>query len=76
MTAADLLDRLGRKAVATACGVGMTAVSNWASRGIPSEHYVAVWQMALDAGLDWTPPGAEALRDRLRGGGSPQPAAA
>jgi hypothetical protein len=66
MTIEDLLSALGRKAVAATCGVGLTAVSNWPVRGIPREHHVRVWQMALDAGLDWTPPGAEGLRDRLR----------
>lgn len=63
-----LLSELGRKAVAERCGVRQNAVSNWLARGeLPAEHRLAVWQMALDAGLDWTPPGAEGLRDRLRG---------
>lgn len=57
----------GQRAVATRLGVGVTAVSNWAVRGrLPAEHRLTVWQMALDAGLDWTPPGAEALREKLR----------
>lgn len=76
MTLEALLDKLGRKAVATACGVRQNAVSNWLARGeIPAEHLNTVWQMALDAGLDWTPPGAEGLRDRLRGAPTPGRAA-
>lgn len=44
----------------------------WVQRGeIPAEHRNEVWQMALDAGLDWTPPGAEGLRDRLRAAPAP-----
>ena len=71
-----LMSKLGRKAVATACGVRQNAVSNWLARGeIPAEHLNTVWQMALDAGLDWTPPGAEGLRDRLRGAPTPGRAA-
>lgn len=67
MDLATLMAKLGRKAVAAACGVRQNAVSNWLSRGeLPAEHRLTLWQMALDAGLDWTPPGAEALRDKLR----------
>ena len=69
MTLRDLFADLGgQRAVATRLGVGVTAVSNWAVRDrLPAQHRLAVWEMAITAGLDWTPPGAEALRDKLRG---------
>jgi hypothetical protein len=64
----DLFTALGgQRTVADRLGVGVTAVSNWSVKDrLPAEHRLTVWQMALDAGLDWTPPGAEALRDKLR----------
>jgi hypothetical protein len=64
----DLFSALGgQRVIADRLGVGVTAVSNWAVRDrLPAQHRLTVWQMALDAGLDWTPPGAEALRDKLR----------
>lgn len=69
MTLTELLRALGGHAeVAQRLGLRRAAVSMWVRRGeIAAEHRLAVWQMALDAGLDWTPPGAEALRDKLRG---------
>ena len=58
----------GNKAVAERCGVTSNAVSGWiAANAIPREHHLALWDMALAEGLDWTPPKAEGLRDRLRG---------
>lgn len=68
MTLADLFRQLGgHAAVAERLGLRRTAVTMWVRRGeIAAEHRNAVWQMALDAGLDWTPPGAEGLRDKLR----------
>lgn len=52
--------------------MGQNAVSNWLARGaVPAEHRNTVWQMALDAGIDWTPPGAEGLRDKLRESATP-----
>lgn len=75
MELGTLFTKLGRKAIAAACNVRQNAVSNWLARGeIPAEHRLTVWQMALDAGLDWTPPGAEALRDSLRRGPAPRAA--
>lgn len=72
-----LISNLGRKAVADRCCVRQNAVSNWLARGeLPAEHRLTIWQMALDAGLDWTPPGAEALRDKLRGASPDAPKAA
>lgn len=56
----------GNGSVARRCGVTSAAVSNWIGQNaIPREHHLAIWQMALDAGLDWTPPEAEAIRARL-----------
>lgn len=62
------MSRLGGQAnVARHLGVTRAAVSHWvAANALPAERREVVWQMALDAGLDWTPPGAEALRDKLR----------
>jgi hypothetical protein len=67
MKFSELIKALGRRAVAARCGVGENAVSNWVARGeVPAEHRISLWHLALEAGLDWTPPGAEALRDKLR----------
>lgn len=73
MSLAELLRHLGGHAVvAERLGLRRAAVSMWVQRGeIPAEHRNEVWQMALDAGLDWTPPGAEGLRDRLRAAPAP-----
>ncbi len=65
MELSQLFRSLGYEAVAAACGVGRSAVSNWVHRGVPPEHHITVWKLALDAGLDWAPPGAEQLRDKL-----------
>ncbi|MBR0678099.1 helix-turn-helix domain-containing protein [Roseomonas alkaliterrae] len=69
MVLRELVSALGgQRVVAERLGVGVTAVSNWVVRDrVPAQHRLTLWQMALDAGLDWTPPGAEALRDKLRG---------
>lgn len=67
MDVRTLCERLGgQKAVAERLGLRPQAVNNWCARdSVPADHHVSLWQMALDAGLDWTPPGAEGLRDRL-----------
>lgn len=63
----------GNGQVARALGVSSQAISQWISAGaIPAAQQIPLWSLASEAGLDWTPPGAEALRDRLRG---PQAAA-
>jgi transcriptional regulator with XRE-family HTH domain len=74
----DLMRGLGGQAeVARRLGVTRAAVSHWvAADALPRDRHVQVWQMALDAGLDWTPPGAEALRDKLRAAGPGAPRAA
>lgn len=56
----------GQREVARRLGVGATAVSNWAVRGrLPATHQLVVWEMALEAGVQWEPPGADRLRHRL-----------
>lgn len=56
----------GSTAVGARLGVTSQAVSNALRRNaLPADWHLPLWQMALDAGLDWTPPGAEGLRDRL-----------
>lgn len=63
----DLIDALGGpQAVAALCGVGISAVKMWKSRGeIPAQHALVVWSAALAAGIDWEPPGAEGIRAQL-----------
>ena len=52
----------GPKAVANACGVTMSAVGCWQVTGsIPARHWLRLWRMAKERGLDWRPPGAEGL---------------
>ena len=67
MTVPELILALGGAAkLAEALGLKRTAVANWATRGaVPREHHLVVWQMALEAGLPWEPPGADAIRAQL-----------
>ena len=52
----------GPKAVANACGVTISAVGCWQVTGsIPARHWLRLWRMAKERGLDWRPPGAEGL---------------
>lgn len=56
----------GPAAVARKLRRTTSAVSLWLrDNAVPAEHHVTVWNMAAEAGLDWTPPGAEDLRARL-----------
>ncbi len=59
----DLIRQLGGQSkVASACGVTPSAVNNWALRGrVSSQHALAVWKLAREAGIEWSPPGAEGL---------------
>lgn len=68
MTIRDLMRGLGGQAeVARRLGVTRAAVSHWvAANSLPGDRILQVWVLAAQAGVDWVPPGAEALRDRLR----------
>lgn len=62
----ELIELLGgATAVARRLGVEPNRVNNWKRRGIPAEHHLSLWRMAILAGLGWQPPGAEGLRDAL-----------
>lgn len=53
ISAADVCDALGRKAISSAVGRGLTAVSNAAAEGIfPASWYPIIKQMCSDAGID------------------------
>lgn len=67
MTVAELIRALGgQQAVANVFGLGKSAVGMWVTRdAVPREYHLMLWRMALEAGLAWEPPGAEAIRARL-----------
>lgn len=67
MTLRELFRQLGGQArVARSLGVVPTAVSNWAvANRLPAQHHIALWRLALKAGLPWEPPGAAELRPLL-----------
>lgn len=55
-TASELADALGRKTIADALGVGLTAVSNAVVRGwFPSSWFLAVKSVADAAGQECPP---------------------
>lgn len=60
MTVAELIKALGGTAeVATQIGVRPSAVSQWIEKGaIPPRRVFAVWRLAREKRVDWTPPGA------------------
>jgi hypothetical protein len=65
-TDAEIITKLGGPvALSARLGLRRSAASNWGKRGIPSEHYIPMWRMALEVGSDWQPPGADALRPLL-----------
>lgn len=52
----------GATAIAGRRGITPAAVTNWVIRGqVAAEHRIALWGMAVDAGLDWRPDGADGL---------------
>jgi hypothetical protein len=52
----------GSAAVARACGVTMQSVGCWQVRDeVPPRHWLKIWRLAKERGLDWRPPGAEGL---------------
>lgn len=59
----DLIEQLGGPSiVASRCRIGASAVSNWSARkAISGEHLLTVWAMAVEAGIDWAPPGTTGL---------------
>lgn len=62
----DLIRKLGGPGrIAAALGCSASAVSQWRKAGVPREHHLVVWRMALEAGLPWEPPGADAIRAQL-----------
>lgn len=62
----ELIESLGGiTAVARQLGVEPNRVNNWRRRGVPADQHIALWRMALAAGLDWEPPGAAELRPLL-----------
>lgn len=60
--------RLGGQAeVARRLGVTRAAVSQWvAADAVPVARRIDLWRLAVDGAIEWTPPGAEGLRDKLR----------
>lgn len=63
---AELIRALGGPSrIAGRFGVTTSAVSQWSQRGIPREHHLGMWRLALEAGLLWEPPGADAIRAQL-----------
>ena len=61
-TASELADALGRKNIADALGVGLTAVSNAVVRGIfPSSWFLVMRELAENAGVS-CPPGLFKMR--------------
>lgn len=56
MTVSELADRIGRKQIASAAGVGLTAVSNAVVRGsFPATWFIVVSDLARVAGIDCPP---------------------
>lgn len=67
METREVIEALGGPdEVAELFGVGRSAVTNWLWRGIPKEHYLAVWQLCLERQVPWSPPGAERVATLLR----------
>lgn len=58
--------------MATEIGCSASAVSQWRGAGIPREHHLTLWRLALAAGIAWEPEGADAIRAQLA---APTPAA-
>lgn len=53
VTASDICDALGRKAIADRIGVGLTAVSNAsADGGFPAKWFAVLREMCAECGLD------------------------
>lgn len=63
VTVRELIKQLGGPvALSGCCGVVPSAVTNWAAKNeVSAEHRITLWRMAVAAGIDWTPPGADGL---------------
>lgn len=63
MQTRDLIVTLGGiSTMARVLGVTPQTVSGWQhAPTIPPRHWLTVWRMAKERGLDWRPPGAEGL---------------
>ena len=56
MTVSELADRIGRKNIAEAAGVGLTAVSNAVVRGsFPATWFIVVSDLAAKVGAECPP---------------------
>jgi hypothetical protein len=67
LPAPDLIDALGgASAVAHETGAREGAVRMWKARGeIPANYQLVMWKLALRAGVNWQPAGADDLRSLL-----------
>lgn len=74
MTVTELIAALGGASkLAERLGLLRGRVAMWSTReSIPAEHHLAVWGMALEAGLSWEPPRADTIRAQL-GAAAPVP---
>jgi hypothetical protein len=63
----DLISRLGGPtALGSKINAAPKTVSMWSARGaIPREYHLAVWRLAISAGIDWKPPGGEEFMQAL-----------
>ncbi len=63
LSVAGLIDGLGGGVVvARKMRVTPSAVSHWRTAGkVPSDRHLAMWRLAVEDGLDWTPPGMTGL---------------
>ena len=64
VTIPELIDRLGgATSLAKRLNVSRGAVAMWKVRGeVPAECRIQLWRIAVQAGVEWTPLGAEGLR--------------
>jgi hypothetical protein len=64
MDVRTLIERLGGPSVvAERLGETAKTISMWGTRNsVPYAHHIALWRLAIDAKLDWTPPDADGLK--------------
>lgn len=67
MDASEIIRALGGPSkLAARLSLPGNTVAYWGHRNrIPAERWLEIWRMAIAAGLDWQPPGAEGLREAL-----------